>query len=779
MDGTNLDTKETRVMVVEDDFVIRFSIINYLERSGYKVVAEISTGDEAVLAAETCDPDVILMDISLPGLLDGISAAEVIRKRKRIPVVFLTAMTERSFLDRAKETEAYGYLAKPVEPRELSFAVEMAVFRGQMEQRLRDSEEKFRTLVENMGEGLGILDSEGQFIGANPSFLKMMGVPIDELKGKKFLECVAGDSSFYSHGFFKQSAILRQQLEVTCVTGEGNEVHLLLYPFEGPRISGGPDSIAFTAVNLTESKQAKEHIARSDRMIALLYYIDKAILAGKPSREIIRMVMDKAKREVMGCNGAAFMLIDESQKSISLFEGSFPEGQEAIDVFSSTYQDFYPYIQKLNAGKSLEFPLVDNLFSLGEGIKINFSRPSSVLLVPVFSTNKLVGTFLLTASKPNYFNLYNQEKAKLIASEIGVLVAHSILNQAFNNSKQLNNRILDLIPDTIIIVDKSGKLLNYKSGADPIFEDPITGIDFVQFIRNEINPPQEILNQLIELGETVIQNGNNAAMEISFTKQENKKKITVEVRFVPLFNQQLLAIIRDITTEIEAKIRISHAILDTQQKERKRFASDLHDGLGQMLAALSLNLQVLQNSRFGADLVDNKAFQNCLYLTQDAMTDARRVAHNLSPVALEKTGLSPAIGAMIQRLNVGSDSDFSCDLDDDIQRFHSTIETCLYSIAQEMISNVIRHSKSTSATISLKQTIDFLELIAEDNGQGFLIEPGGTGMGLQNLEVRAGLLNGKVTIDSFPGKGTKVSAKFPMEALLTSQAAMAETLHNR
>ena len=129
---------------------------------------------------------------------------------------------------------------------------------------------------------------------------------------------------------------------------------------------------------------------------------------------------------------------------------------------------------------------------------------------------------------------------------------------------------------------------------------------------------------------------------------------------------------------------------------------------------------------------------------------------------------------MIFRLNSVSDSDFVCDLDVGLQRFHSTIETCIYSMAQELVSNVIRHSKSKNALISLRKMGDFLELSAEDNGQGFLVEPGRTGMGLQNLEVRASLLSGKVSIDSFPGKGTKVLARFPMESLLTAEHALAE-----
>jgi CheY-like chemotaxis protein len=115
------------IMVVEDEVIVAMDIKTRLERVGYRVQAVVSSGDKVLAKAEEVRPDLIVMDILLEGAMDGVSAAEAVRERLAIPVVFLTAHADSMTVRRAKQTFPYGYILKPFEERQLLVTVEMAL----------------------------------------------------------------------------------------------------------------------------------------------------------------------------------------------------------------------------------------------------------------------------------------------------------------------------------------------------------------------------------------------------------------------------------------------------------------------------------------------------------------------------------------------------------------------------------------------------------------------------------------------------------------------------
>lgn len=130
-----------QILVVEDEKIVALEIQDRLISIGYEVPALVSTGSDAVRFAETLRPHLILMDIELKGQMDGITAAAEIRERLNIPVIFLTAYVDSETLNRAKKTEPYGYLLKPFDERELHTTIEMALYKSDMERRLRTHEQ--------------------------------------------------------------------------------------------------------------------------------------------------------------------------------------------------------------------------------------------------------------------------------------------------------------------------------------------------------------------------------------------------------------------------------------------------------------------------------------------------------------------------------------------------------------------------------------------------------------------------------------------------------------
>jgi response regulator NasT len=143
----NLPAK-TRVVVAEDESLIRIDIVEILRDNGFDVVGEAADGEKAVALAEELRPDIVVMDVKMP-LLDGISAAEILTKRHIAPVVLLTAFSQRELVERAAEAGALAYVVKPFTPNDLIPAIDIALTRYQqitaLEDEISDLAERLET----------------------------------------------------------------------------------------------------------------------------------------------------------------------------------------------------------------------------------------------------------------------------------------------------------------------------------------------------------------------------------------------------------------------------------------------------------------------------------------------------------------------------------------------------------------------------------------------------------------------------------------------------------
>ena len=128
---------KARILVVEDEWLVAQGIAESLGELGYEVAGMAASGEETLRLAAEAHPDLVLMDILLKGDMDGIEAAEHLRRRFDLPVVFLTAYADPQTLGRAKVTEPFGYLLKPFEVRELHSIIEIALYKARAEKRLQ------------------------------------------------------------------------------------------------------------------------------------------------------------------------------------------------------------------------------------------------------------------------------------------------------------------------------------------------------------------------------------------------------------------------------------------------------------------------------------------------------------------------------------------------------------------------------------------------------------------------------------------------------------------
>jgi two-component system cell cycle sensor histidine kinase/response regulator CckA len=175
--------KNISVLIVEDENIVAKDIAARVARQGYTVAAVVGTGEEAVQLVETIRPDLILMDIMLKGAMDGIEATQKIRERFDTPVVYLTAYADEKTLQRAKVTEAFGYLLKPFEERELHITIEMALYKHQMERKLREHEEWLETTLRSIGDAVISTDAGGRIRFMNPKAEALTGWTHREAEG--------------------------------------------------------------------------------------------------------------------------------------------------------------------------------------------------------------------------------------------------------------------------------------------------------------------------------------------------------------------------------------------------------------------------------------------------------------------------------------------------------------------------------------------------------------------------------------------------------------------
>lgn len=178
------------ILIVEDVNVVALDIQRSLVDFGYQVPAIAASSEQTISLVSKHCPDLVLMDIRIKGSPDGIGTAEILRERFGVPVIYLTAYADTATVARAKRTEPYGYILKPFKTSELRSVVEIALYRHEMDRRLRERERWFSTTLHSIADAVVTVDLAGNVTFMNPAAEALTGMKATEAVGRSVHEVV-------------------------------------------------------------------------------------------------------------------------------------------------------------------------------------------------------------------------------------------------------------------------------------------------------------------------------------------------------------------------------------------------------------------------------------------------------------------------------------------------------------------------------------------------------------------------------------------------------------
>ena len=259
----------------------------------------------------------------------------------------------------------------------------------------------------------------------------------------------------------------------------------------------------------------------------------------------------------------------------------------------------------------------------------------------------------------------------------------------------------------------------------------------------------------------------NAVKDLEISQQKVQKYVLIGSVLVTLllsvliYNRYKLKQQKILSEELlkQEKLRLKTMVI-AQETERKRIAGELHDGIGQMLSAVKLNVAALAgNQKEEFDI----QYKNALGLIDDSCVELRNISHAMMPGLLVKSGLIPALKDLADKINNSSFLKIFIESDGMENRPHQNIEIQVYRIIQELLNNIMKYADAKEVHIQLNKSDSGLTFMMEDDGKGFdkNILKTSSGNGWNNINSRLEILNASLEIDSQPGRGTVVFVEVP------------------
>jgi PAS domain S-box-containing protein len=419
MQDVSNDAKASRILICDDDDTIAAAISRIVQQLGHTIAGRVSSGEEAVRTAQETKPDLILMDIQLEGEINGIEAAERIRNQLDVPIIYVTGFSQKEMLEKAKITDPYGYLSKPIRRWELISAIETALHKHRSDMRLKESETRFRGLFTTMSLGVVYQNHKGEIISANPAAERILGLSAGEMLGltsqSPVWKAVREDGTEFPGNEHPSMQALRHGKELTGVVmgvrnaKTGRRVWLNVHAV--PCIKDG-DEKPFQVYTLFEDITEKKEMA--DGLLRAVAELERANLQKesmlKAARSLLeqcydfeqfaKVILDSVK-QATGATGGYVAFIDRAHmKNELLF---LDVGDRECLVDPSLPMPIRGLRQRAHQTGKVVY---DNSFASSEWVRFlpeGHVTLDNVMITPVMLDGEAIGAIGL-ANKPEGFN---------------------------------------------------------------------------------------------------------------------------------------------------------------------------------------------------------------------------------------------------------------------------------------------------------------------------------------------------------------------------------------
>ncbi len=561
-------SNKTRVLIVEDEALIAEEIRDRLLELGYGVPAVISSGEAAVEAVAQMEPDVILMDIRLEGEMDGVEAASQIRARFDIPVVYLTAYVDEPILERAKVTAPFGYILKPFRVRELQSNIEIALHKHALENKLRESESRYRIISELITDFAFAIrvrpDGSLEREWVTDSFIRLTGFSPKEIEAWGSLHSLVhpDDLSIIQEALQLLLSGQPAASEYRIITAGGEVCWLRSYARpEWDETEARVVRIVGAGQNITGRKQSEEAQRRYAERLEAVRQVGLEITAELELEALLHSIVLQAI-ELQEATGGGLFLYRPQQ---DLLEWIVSIGDDEMPPIGSVIHRDEGLSGKVWTRNA---PMIVNEYRQWSGRSSNFDGyPLGALLgVPIRWREEFLGVLVVNKDIPGAFSLEDVELLELFAAQAAIAIKNARLYEQTRQAaetkamllQEVNHRVKNNLMGIIGMLYATRRYVQQEQShaTDPtLIDDLIQRIEGLVTVHRLLSAAEWSPLPLHELATEVIR---AVLLSLPFDKRVSMEIETADsVRVTPKQAGNLAIVINELTTNT-----IKYGLLD-------------------------------------------------------------------------------------------------------------------------------------------------------------------------------------------------------------------------